>query len=98
MSATTLAPAPVTSAPAERHPLRWAILAIVLVAEVMDLLDGTIVNVAAPPIRRDLGGPASTLPPPAAAYTLAFAVLIASGARLGDLIGRGGVVLVGGPW
>src|SRR3954470_6545469 len=95
MSATALAPAPVASAPAERHPLRWAILAIVLVAEVMDLLDGTIVNVAAPSIRRDLGGSATTLQWLGAAYTLAFAVLLITGARLGDLFGRRRVFMVG---
>ena len=33
------------------HPKRWLILAVVLAAECMDLLDGTIVNVAAPAIR-----------------------------------------------
>ena len=37
------------------HPRRWAVLALVLAAECMDLLDGTIVNVAAPP-----SGPTST--------------------------------------
>ena len=36
------------------HPRRWSILALVLAAECMDLLDGTIVNVAAPTIRADL--------------------------------------------
>ena len=30
------------------HPRKWAILALVLVAECMDLLDGTLVNAAAP--------------------------------------------------
>src|SRR3954454_24567605 len=95
MSATALAPAPVASASAERHPLRWAILAIVLVAEVMDLLDGTIVNVAAPSIRRDLGGSATTLQWLGAAYTLAFAVLLVTGARLGDMFGRRRLFIVG---
>jgi len=33
---------------------RWAVLALVLAAECMDLLDGSIVNVAAPTIRNDL--------------------------------------------
>src|SRR5690349_7226551 len=37
------------------HPRRWAILALVLAVECMDLIDGTIVNVAAPSIRADLG-------------------------------------------
>jgi EmrB/QacA subfamily drug resistance transporter len=70
------------------HPKRWAILAIVLIAEIMDLIDGTIVNVAAPSIQRDLGGSATTLQWLGAAYTLAFAVLLITGARLGDLVGR----------
>ena len=39
---------------------RWAVLAIVLVAEVMDLVDGTIVNVAAPAIRAEIGGSDAT--------------------------------------
>ncbi|HEY7075294.1 MAG TPA: MFS transporter [Solirubrobacteraceae bacterium] len=77
------------------HPKRWAILAIVLVAEVMDLIDGTIVNVAAPSIQRDLGGSATTLQWLGAAYTLAFAVLLITGARLGDLVGRRRLFLVG---
>src|SRR5437763_929015 len=95
MSASTVAPPSTAFTRAERHPLRWAILAIVLVAEVMDLLDGTIVNVAAPSIRRDLGGSATTLQWLGAAYTLAFAVLLVTGARLGDLFGRRRVFMVG---
>jgi len=69
------------------------VLAIVLVAEVMDLIDGTIVNVAAPSIRRDLGGNATTLQWYGAAYTLAFAVLLVTGARLGDRFDRRKVVI-----
>jgi len=34
----------------------WAILAVLLIADVMDLLDSTLTNVAAPSIVRDLGG------------------------------------------
>jgi MFS family permease len=36
------------------HPRRWLILFVVLAAEIMDLLDGTIVNVALPTIKRHL--------------------------------------------
>src|SRR5581483_10232352 len=43
-TAAAVLPAPRLAA----HPLRWRILAVILAAEVMDLLDGTIVNVAAP--------------------------------------------------
>jgi hypothetical protein len=40
---------------------RWIVATVVLAAATMDLLDATIVNVAGPSIRRDLGGGASTL-------------------------------------
>jgi EmrB/QacA subfamily drug resistance transporter len=89
------APAPSSAAAPERHPLRWAILMIVLVAEVMDLVDATIVNVAAPSIRADLGGSATTLQWLGASYTLAFAVFLITGARLGDLVGRRRLFIVG---
>jgi len=77
------------------YAARWLVLAIVLCAEVMDLLDATIVNVAGPSIRRDLGGGATTLQWLGAAYTLAFAVLLVTGARLGDIFGRRRLFLVG---
>jgi EmrB/QacA subfamily drug resistance transporter len=93
MTVTAATPTLDTASP--RNPLRWAILAIVLVAEVMDLIDGTIVNVAAPSIRADLGGSATTLQWVGAAYTLAFAVLLITGARLGDLVGRRRLFIVG---
>jgi hypothetical protein len=72
----------------ERHPRRWLVLAIVLVAEVMDLIDGTrqrrgSVDSSRP--RRQRRDPFNG----SAAYTLAFAVLLVTGARLGDLIDRG---------
>ena len=66
-----------------------------LAANVMDLLDATIVNVAAPSIHRDLGGGASTIQWLSAGYTLAFAVLLIAGARLGDILGRRRLFLVG---
>jgi EmrB/QacA subfamily drug resistance transporter len=74
---------------------RWVVLAVVLAAEVMDLIDSTIVNVAGPSIRRDLGGGASTLQWLSAAYTLTFAVLLITGARLGDIFGRRRLFLIG---
>ena len=52
------------------YAARWLVLAIVLCAEVMDLIDATIVNVAGPSIRRDLGGGATTLQWLGAAYTV----------------------------
>jgi EmrB/QacA subfamily drug resistance transporter len=98
-----MATAPITVAPpddagiATRQPyrLRWVVAAVVLAASVMDLLDATIVNVAAPSIHRDLGGGADTIQWLSAAYTLAFAVLLIAGARLGDILGRRRLFLAG---
>jgi EmrB/QacA subfamily drug resistance transporter len=70
------------------HPRRWLILYVLLVAEVMDLLDSTIVNVAVPRIRDDLGASASQLQWIVGAYPLAIAAGLMVGARLGDLLGR----------
>lgn len=63
-------------------------IAVVLVAQLMLLLDSTIVNVALPKISTDLGfGPAS-LSWVLNAYTLAFGGLLLLGGRLGDAFGR----------
>src|SRR5436305_8204307 len=75
--------------------LRWLCLVIVLAAEVMDLMDGTIVNIAAPAIRGDLGGGSSVLQWLSAAYTLSFAALLVTGGRLGDIFGRRRMFLIG---
>src|ERR1700759_3758774 len=88
----------VPAAPATRPTpsrLRWVVAGVVLAANVMDLLDATIVNVAAPSIHCDLGGGASTIQWLSAGYTLAFAVLLIAGARLGDILGRRRLFLVG---
>jgi EmrB/QacA subfamily drug resistance transporter len=77
------------------YALRWVVLAVVLAADCMDLVDSTILNVAGPSIRRSLGGAASTLQWFSAAYPLAFAVLLVTGARLGDIFGRRRLFLIG---
>jgi EmrB/QacA subfamily drug resistance transporter len=91
--ATTSPTSTTTSTPV--YPLRWIVAAVVLAANVMDILDGTIVNVAAPSIHRALGGSASTIQWLSAGYTLAFAVFLIAGARLGDILGRRRLFLVG---
>jgi EmrB/QacA subfamily drug resistance transporter len=77
------------------HPRRWAVLALVLAAECMDLLDGTIVNVAAPTIRTDLHAGAAGLQWIIGGYALAFAVGLITGARLGDIYGRKRLFVLG---
>ncbi|MEV0560020.1 MFS transporter [Dactylosporangium sp. NPDC050588] len=77
---------------------RWAVLAVVLAAEVMDLLDATIIAIAGPSIRADLVGPeggTAFLQWLAAGYTLAFAVGLVTGGRLGDIFGRRRMFLAG---
>lgn len=77
------------------HPRRWLILYVLLAAEVMDLLDSTIVNVAVPRIRADLGASAAQLQWVVGAYPLAVAAGLMVGARLGDLLGRRRLFVVG---
>jgi len=74
---------------------RWLAFAAIITASVMDLLDSTIAQVAAPSIRRDLGGSYTVIEWLSAAYALAMAVGLLTGGRLGDLYGRKRVLLVG---
>jgi EmrB/QacA subfamily drug resistance transporter len=96
--------APITVAPPDvagttsitpPYRLRWVVAAVVLASAVMDLLDATIINIAAPSIHRDLGGGANTIQWLSAGYTLAFAVLLIAGARLGDILGRRRLFIAG---
>jgi EmrB/QacA subfamily drug resistance transporter len=77
------------------HPRRWAVLALVLAAECMDLLDGSIVNVAAPAIRTDLHASTAALQWIISGYALAFAIGLITGARLGDRYGRRRLFVIG---
>lgn len=74
---------------------RWLGFFAVLTATIMNILDSTVVNVAAPAIRADLGGTYASLQWIAAAYTLALAVGLLTGARLGDMFGRKRMLLIG---
>ncbi|MGZ0153237.1 MFS transporter [Kribbella sp. WER1] len=67
---------------------RWIGLIALLVAEAMNLLDATIVQVAAPVIHAELGGRTADIQWFSAAYTLPFAALLITGGRLGDRYGR----------
>jgi MFS family permease len=73
----------------------WLGFAVVLISAVMDLLDSTIAQTAAPAIRRELGGSYADLEWISAAYTLAMSVTMLLGSRLGDILGRRRVLLVG---
>ncbi|WP_328304470.1 MFS transporter (plasmid) [Streptomyces sp. NBC_00435] len=89
-------PEPAAESPAPTSALRrWLILFVVLSADFMDLLDGSIVNVAMPSIRDDLGGDFASFQWISAGYMLSFAVLLISGGRLGDVFGRKRMFLTG---
>ena len=61
-----------------------------LAAECMDLLDGTVVNVAAPTIHHDLHASSTALQWIVGGYPLALAVGLLTGGRLGDCSAGGG--------
>jgi EmrB/QacA subfamily drug resistance transporter len=74
---------------------RWVAFGAVITAAVMDLLDSTIAQVAAPTIRSELGGSYAVIEWVTAAYALAMAAGLLTGGRLGDLFGRRRVLLTG---
>ncbi|WP_328454024.1 DHA2 family efflux MFS transporter permease subunit [Amycolatopsis sp. NBC_00438] len=78
-------------------PLRkaWLVLAVVFIADVMDVIDSTIATLAGPAIRADLGGSETTLQWVLTAYTAAFAIGLITSGRLGDLLGRRRLFLLG---
>jgi EmrB/QacA subfamily drug resistance transporter len=80
---------------AERHDHRWLILAIIGVAQLMVVLDVTIVNIALPSAQRDLGFNNDGRQWIITAYALAFGSLLLLGGRLSDLLGRRVTLLTG---
>ena len=77
----------------EQHP--FLVLSIVLTAVFVQLLDVSIVNVAVPSIQRDIGASFAAVQLVLAGYQLAFACLLITGARLGDIFGRKRLFLAG---
>jgi EmrB/QacA subfamily drug resistance transporter len=73
----------------------WLVLVVVVIADVMDFIDSSIANVAGPSIRADLGGSDSTLQWVLSAYTATFALGLVTSGRLGDILGRRRLFLIG---
>ena len=67
---------------------RWAVLALLGVAQLMVVLDSTIVNIALPSAQRSLGFSTDSRQWVVTAYALAFGSLLLLGGKLGDLFGR----------
>ena len=84
----------------DRYPRRWLAAAVMIGAATMDLIDLTIVNVALPTIRADLGASGTQLEWVISAYMLAFAAALIVAGSFGDLLGRrrvfiGGIAIFG---
>ncbi len=74
---------------------KWWTLAAVAFALFMIMLDNTVVNVALPSIRRDLGISLSSLEWVVSGYALSFAVLMLTGGKLADMFGRRRIFVIG---
>ncbi|HEY2280230.1 MAG TPA: MFS transporter [Streptosporangiaceae bacterium] len=82
-------------APAGTGRGRWIMLAVLLAGQFMALLDVTIVNVAMPTIGRTLHATGTELQLIVSGYTVSYAMLLITGARLGDLRGRRNLFVAG---
>ena len=67
---------------------RWLVLAVIAAAQLMVVLDATIVNIALPSAQRSLGFSTTDRQWVVTAYALAFGGLLIVGGRLSDLLGR----------
>ena len=74
---------------------RWLALAALAVAQFMVFLDETVVNVALPSIKNDLGFTQATLAWVVSAYIVVFGGLVLLGGRVADLFGRRRMFLIG---
>jgi EmrB/QacA subfamily drug resistance transporter len=74
---------------------KWWTLAAMCFALFMIMLDNTVMNVALPSIQSDLGAPITSLEWVINGYSLSFAVLLATGGRLGDILGRRRMFMTG---
>src|SRR4051812_37047613 len=95
VSETTTSP---TSAPGTSpapDPRRWIALSVIAVAQLMVVLDATIVNTALPQAQRDLGITDANRQWVITAYTLAFGGLLLLGGRIADYWGRKRTFVVG---
>jgi EmrB/QacA subfamily drug resistance transporter len=77
------------------HGRRWWVLAVLGLAQLMVVLDSTVVNIALPDAQKDLGFSDSSRQWVITGYTLAFGSLLLLGGRLSDLVGRRTTFIVG---
>ncbi|HTZ64981.1 MAG TPA: MFS transporter [Solirubrobacteraceae bacterium] len=86
---------PISVAAPDREPNRWAVLALLGIAQLMVVLDATIVTIAIPSAQKALGFSTESRQWIVTAYALAFGSLLLLGGKLGDLFGRKWTLIVG---
>ncbi|MFE0690298.1 MFS transporter [Streptomyces xiamenensis] len=87
--------ASVSPAPGALDPRRWRILTFIAIAQLMVVLDATIVNIALPSAQEDLGLSDGNRQWVITAYALAFGGLLLFGGRIADLWGRRNAFITG---
>ncbi|MCX6433107.1 MAG: MFS transporter [Actinobacteria bacterium] len=92
MSATAAVP---MSAAFEQDPRRWKALFVIAIAQLMVVLDSSIVNIALPSMQQDLGISDANRQWVITAYTLAFGGLLLLGGRIADYQGRKRMFIIG---
>ncbi|MCC6982248.1 MAG: DHA2 family efflux MFS transporter permease subunit [Bauldia sp.] len=96
LASATDAPALAPPAPkAARIDRRWLALIVLLLGDVMIVLDSTVVNVALPSMRQDLGFSEASLAWVVNAYLLTFGGFLLLAGRFGDLFGHRRVFMIG---
>ncbi|MGX1131537.1 EmrB/QacA subfamily drug resistance transporter [Streptomyces glaucescens] len=86
---------PATTAPPGADPRRWWGLVVIALAQLMVVLDTTIVNIALPSAQHDLGMTDGNRQWVITAYTIAFGGLLLLGGRIADLVGRRRTFVIG---
>lgn len=81
--------------PFKPDPARWRILVVLLAALFMSLVSVSIVNVALPSIQNGLRASQADIQWVLSGYALTFGVILVSAGRAGDIMGRGGLFLIG---
>src|SRR6185369_6467959 len=81
--------------PSSINPRRWLVLTVVVAAQFMYVVDIFIVNVAIPAIRTDLNASTAQIESVIALYQIAYASIVITGGRLGDMYGARRLFLIG---
>jgi EmrB/QacA subfamily drug resistance transporter len=92
---TQTAPTRAPAAEAPAHPRRWWILAVLGIAQLMVVLDATVVTIALPTAQTDLAFSDNARQWIVTAYALAFGSLLLLGGRIADVLGRKWVFIAG---